>query len=330
MEINNKLKINEYVSIAQLKRKIKAYLVDQGNSDFKPSIFAQGLIVCLVMVLEELIADCLKDINKEKSGLYTINQLIISNLFNSSDKYNFASKYIKKYSPVLRYHESIFFNINKVINNLEDKHGSKLMIDSEAKNIICYIILSLQYDIVGLSVNMVKYANRKTLNINVLEIVCSYIISNDISNKIKLKLDSINISNNDIDNEESEGVSDVEVEDKVEIDNKDKEEDNKDKEEDNKDNEEDNKDNEEDNKDNEDEVDNNQDIKNNLANNEISNDIKQEVKKSKDKKNAETKLENLNNSINLSSNKIIKETKEDDKLSNENTDKSKKNKSKSK
>ena len=82
MEINNKLKINEYVSIAQLKRKLKAYLAEQGNSDFKPSIFAQGLIVCLVMVLEELVADCLKNVNKEKSGLYTINQLILSNLFN--------------------------------------------------------------------------------------------------------------------------------------------------------------------------------------------------------------------------------------------------------
>ena len=212
MEINNKLKINEYVSIAQLKRKLKAYLVEQGNSDFKPSIFAQGLVVCLVMVLEELVADCLKNVNKEKSGLYTLNQLILSNLFNSSDKYDFASKYMKKYSSVLRYHDSVFFNINKVINNLEDKHGSKLMIDSDAKNIICYIILSLQYDIVGLSVNMVKYANRKTLNINVLEIVCLYIISNDLSNKIKLKLDSINISNNDEADDDIEGDVEEEVE----------------------------------------------------------------------------------------------------------------------
>lgn len=193
MEINNNLKINEYVSIAQLKRKLKAYLAEQGNSDFKPSIFAKGLIVSLVMVLEELLADCLKSVNKEKSGLYTINQLILSNLLSNTDKYEFASKYMRKYSSTLRYHESIFFNFNKVITNLEDKHGSKLMVDAEAKNIIGYIIVSLQYDIVGLAVNMVKYAGRKTLNINVLDIVCSYILSNDISNKIKLKLDSINI-----------------------------------------------------------------------------------------------------------------------------------------
>jgi len=195
MEINNNLKIKEYVSIAQLKRKLKAYLAEQGNSDFKPSIFAQGLIVSLVMVLEELVSDCLKSVSKEKSGLYTINQLILSNLFASTEKYEFVSRYMKKYSSTLRYHESIFFNFNKVVSNLEDKHGSKLMVDMEAKNIIAYIILSLQYDVVSLAVSMVKYAGRKTLNTNVLDIVCSYILSNDISSKIRLKLDSINIPN---------------------------------------------------------------------------------------------------------------------------------------
>lgn len=216
MEINNNLKINEYVSIAQLKRKLKAYLAEQGNSDFKPSIFAKGLIVSLVMVLEELVGDCLKSVNKEKSGLYTIDQLVLTNLFGSSDKYEFVSRYMRKYSSTLRYHESIFFNFNKVITNLEDKHGSKLMVGMEAKNIIAYIILSIQYDIIELSVSMVKYAGRKTLNINVLEIVCGYILSNDISNKIKLKLDSINISNGggdeDVDEEDSDENSETKLE----------------------------------------------------------------------------------------------------------------------
>ena len=217
MEINNKLKINEYVSLAQLKRKLKVYLAEQGNSGFKPSIFAQGLVVSLVMVLEELVGDCLKSVSKEKSGLYTINQLILSNLFGTSDKYDFVSRYMKKYSTTLRYHESVFFNISKVIGNLEDKHGSKLMIDTEAKNIICYIILSLQYDIVELSVNMVKYAGRKTLNTNVLDIVCSYILSKEISNKIKLKLDSINISTNEeVDEAETEETDETEEIEEIE------------------------------------------------------------------------------------------------------------------
>ena len=109
------------------------YLSEQGNSDFKPSIFAQGLIISLVMVLEELVSDCLKNVNKDKTGLYTINQLILSNLLNTSDKYDFVSKYMKKYSSMLKYHDSVFFNINKVITNLEDKHGSKLMIESDKR-----------------------------------------------------------------------------------------------------------------------------------------------------------------------------------------------------
>ena len=65
--------------------------------------------------------------------------LILSNLLASSDKYEFTLKYMRKYSSSLRYHESIFFNFNKVITNLEDKLGSKLMVDAEAKNIIAYI-----------------------------------------------------------------------------------------------------------------------------------------------------------------------------------------------
>ena len=184
MDCVNKLKINEYVSIAQLKKKLKIYLLNQGNSEFKPSIFAQGLIVSLVIILEEIVLDCLKNVLKEKSGLYTLNSLILNNLLYETDKYGFVLKYMRKYSSIVKYHDAVFFNIYKVFDNLENKHGSKLMIDSESKNIISYIILCLQYDIVNLSVNMIKYSNRKTLNIPVLDVVCTYILSIDISNKI--------------------------------------------------------------------------------------------------------------------------------------------------
>ena len=196
MDCSNKLDIKEYVSINQLKRKIKGYLIEQGNSEFKPSVFAQGLVLSLVMVLEELVTDCVKNVTKDKTGLYTITGLVLKNLLYETDKYNFALKYLRKYSSVTRYHESVFFNIHKVMDNLETKLGSKLMIDTEPKNMICYLILSLQYDILELSVKMVKYSNRKTLNNSVLEIVYSYMLSDDISSKIKLKLDSYNIVNN--------------------------------------------------------------------------------------------------------------------------------------
>ena len=213
MEINNKLKINEYVILCQLKRKLKAHLVDQGYSEFKTSVFAQGLIISLVMVLEELILDCLKNVTKDKTGLYTINTLILKSVLYESDKFSFCLKYLRKYNSVIKYHDSVFFNIKKVMDNLELKHGSKLMIDSESNNMICYMILGLQYDLIDLSLKMVKYANRKTLNNLVLEICCQYIMSNDFSSKIKLKLDSVNISNDDdIDEAETE----IEVDDDIE------------------------------------------------------------------------------------------------------------------
>ena len=216
MEINNKLKINEYVSVSQLKRKLKIYLVEQGYSEFKTSVFAQGLIISLVIVLEELISDCLKSVKKDNSGLYTINSLILKNVLYETDKYSFCLKYLRKYNNVIKYHDSVLFNIKKVMDNLEIKHGSKLMIDSESKNMICYMILGLQYDLIELSLKMVKYANRKTLNNLVLEIVCQYLMSDDFSSKIKLKLDSVNLSNNtdEIDDveeiEESLVIDDVE------------------------------------------------------------------------------------------------------------------------
>ena len=199
MECSNKLKINEYVSVSQLKKKLKLYLCDQGYSEFKLSVFHTGLILSLVMVLEEIVSDCLKNVSKDKTGLYTINSLILKNLLLENDKYDFCLRNMKKYNNVIKYHESVFFNIKKVMDGLETKHGSKLMIDSESKNMICYIILGLQYEIIDLSVKMVKYANRKTLNNQVLEIVCVHMLNNELSSKIKLKLDSCIISNDDDD-----------------------------------------------------------------------------------------------------------------------------------
>jgi len=204
MDCSNKLKINEYVSINQLKKKLKTYLTEQGYSEFKPSVFAQGLVITLVMVLEEMVSDCIKNVTKDKTGLYTINSLVLKNLLSESDKYNFTSKYLKKYSSTIKYHESVFFNIKKVMDNLEIKHGSKLMIDTESKNLISYLILGLQYDLIDLALKIVKYSNRKTLNAQVLEVICSFMLSDEITSKIKLRLDSYNVSNNDNDDDEDE------------------------------------------------------------------------------------------------------------------------------
>jgi len=216
MDSLNKLKINEYVSINQLKKKLKSYLKEQGYSEFKPSIFAKGLVITLVMILEEIISDCLKNTTKDKTGLYTINTLILRSLLNESDKYSFVFKFLRKYNNIVRYHESIFFNIKKVMDNLETKHGSKLMIDSESRNLICFLLLNLQYDIVDLALKFVKYANRKTLNNQVLDVISNYMLSDDLSCKIKLKLDSSNIDTNNEEDDDEDDEDDDQVEVEVE------------------------------------------------------------------------------------------------------------------
>lgn len=218
--VNNKLKITEYVSLSQLKKKFKLHLKDIGYSEFKPSFFSQCLIITLVGILEEIISDCLKDVTKHDiNGLYIISPLILKNSINELNKYDFCLKYLKKYNTIIKFHDGIFFNIRKVIDSLESKFGSKLMIDSEARNIISYIILSLQYDIIELSLMMVKYSNKRTLNKSVLLLILNYFVPEELSSKIKLKLDSQDVDiNNDLENDLENDLDTVE-DDNIETDN---------------------------------------------------------------------------------------------------------------
>ena len=44
------------------------------------------------------------------------------------------------------------------MDNLETKHGLKLMIEADTKNMISYILLSLQYEIIEWGLKFVKFA----------------------------------------------------------------------------------------------------------------------------------------------------------------------------
>jgi len=191
-KVTSKSKLSDIVSVAQLKKKFKAYLVDQEHSDFKSSVFPRNLIFVLIMILEELTSDSLEYIVKnETNGLYVINKNMLDMVISKSNKYDCVQKYLKKYNSTIKYHDSIFFNIKKVFDNLESKYGSKLMIDSECKNFLSFLLLSLQYEFSDLAIKFVDYANRKTLNKEVLFRVYSSYLDKTISSKIKLKLDSM-------------------------------------------------------------------------------------------------------------------------------------------
>jgi hypothetical protein len=56
-KVTNSLNMSEYVSNAQLKKKIKSYLNDINCSDFKLSSFSKGLVLSLVTILEDFIME---------------------------------------------------------------------------------------------------------------------------------------------------------------------------------------------------------------------------------------------------------------------------------
>ena len=183
-------KMTDYCSVSQIKKRLKNYLKDTNCSEYKINNFGQSLVLTLVSILEELIMDSLQYVSKhDKTGLYSINILILRLLVNESSKYNFTLKYLKKFEQKLSYHDSLFFNMKKVLDLLEKNLGDKLMLEIEAKNFISYILLSIQYEITELGLLLVKYSKKKTLSKNTLINCINFMLDDSITGKIKLKLD---------------------------------------------------------------------------------------------------------------------------------------------
>ena len=103
-KVTSKSKLSDIVSVAQLKKKFKAYLVDQEYSDFKSSVFPRNLIFVLIMILEELTSDSLEYIVKnETNGLYVIEKRMLDMVIFKSNKYDCVQKYLKKYNNTIKY-----------------------------------------------------------------------------------------------------------------------------------------------------------------------------------------------------------------------------------
>jgi len=211
MEKSNNFKLTEYCSIAQLKRKFKSYLEEINYKEFKLNNFPQCLVVSLMIVAEECITDCLKYLVKnEQNGLYVLDDKVLRLMLSETSKYDFLLKYKSKYSSSIRYNDSLFFNLSKYLGNLETKYGEKLMVDVEAKNRLCYYLIALQYEITSLSLMIVKYSNRKTLNKTVLLNCCLFLLDAELKCKIKLKLDSFGSDKENDEEDEKEDEEDEE------------------------------------------------------------------------------------------------------------------------
>jgi len=203
-EVSNTQKMTNIVVLSHVKRRIKAYFVDKNSTKINLSMFPQYLIISLITVLEDILTDSLKYVVKnEVNGLYVIDMLVLGNVLNANTKYNFFNKYTKQYSNI-QYEDNLFFNLTKVLSKLESKHGDKLMISTEVKKYISYLLVSLQYDICDLSQKFLRSNDRVTMSKNILLLTNEYILGEEINTKIKLKLDCIIESKTD----EKEDTSD--------------------------------------------------------------------------------------------------------------------------
>jgi hypothetical protein len=210
---NKDFKISDYTVISQLKKKLKNYLSDMDCANFKISKFGHGIVLSMVFLLDEIFNDCIKLLEKDNTGLYIINKLVFNNCINS-EKYDFFLQYTRKYSTTIRYKDSLLFNYDKALTHLESIHGEKIMIESDTKNKIAYLLLSLQYDLISLCISVTKLSGRKTLGIKSLLVGLKHIVKNDdFFAKINIKLDSITIDNNEK-NKNDKDLNDKDLNDK--------------------------------------------------------------------------------------------------------------------
>ena len=193
-KLTNNVKITDYAPLSQMKKKIKQFLTDKGCEDIRLDNFSQNLAVSMVHILDELATDSLKYVTKHQlNGLYVVNKLMIDSTIAEFDKYHFCYKYIKKFNPIVRYEDSLLFNLSKVLAGFELINGNKLTFDAESRNFISFIMLSFQYDILELSVTILSYGSKKTMTKSLIVSCLKYILNNEISNRIDLKLDSLQI-----------------------------------------------------------------------------------------------------------------------------------------
>jgi hypothetical protein len=184
--------INNYCSLSQVKRKLKSHLCDTSHENLKINNFSQSIVFTLVDILDELINDSLKYVLKNDiTGLYKLNTVVIKLVINEMPKYNICLKYLPKFSTSINYQDLLLFNYKKTLLNIENKLGNKLMIEHPTLNLISYLLLSIQYDLINLSVLFVEYSKKKTLSKNTLLCSMKSLLDDELSSKIKLKLDCV-------------------------------------------------------------------------------------------------------------------------------------------
>lgn len=202
-KVISNLNFNDFGSKALMKKKLKIYLEEKELFNFKVSNYPMLISLSLVMFLEELFTDCITYIEKnDKNGLYVIESKYLVMVF---EKYDFIQKYLKKYNSQIKYDGNLLFNVNKVYKNLEYKVGDKIMVDNETKNILNYLLVCIQYDLINLSIVIITYSGKKTFNKQLfLSSLNYFFVDNDFIKKVNLKLDCYEAEMKQSNDEETE------------------------------------------------------------------------------------------------------------------------------
>lgn len=154
--------LNNYCTLSQVKRKLKSYLCDISHEYIKINNYGQSIVFTLVDMFNEIITDSLKYVSKNDiTGLYKLNTVIVKLVINEMSKYHFLLKYLPKFNTSINYQDLLLFNYKKTLQFIESKLGNKLMIEFSTLNLISYLLLSLQYDLINLSVLFVDYSKKK-------------------------------------------------------------------------------------------------------------------------------------------------------------------------
>lgn len=186
------ISINNFCTLSQVKKKLKSHLCDTSHEYLKINNYGQSIVFSLVDIFNEIITDSLKYVSKNDiTGLYKLNSVIVKLVINEMSKYHFLLKYFPKFNTSINYQDLLLFNYKKTLQFIENKLGNKLMIEYSTLNLISYLLLSLQYDLINLSVLFVEYSKKKTLSKNTLLHSVYSFLDEELSSKIKLKLDCV-------------------------------------------------------------------------------------------------------------------------------------------
>ena len=174
-------------SISMLKKKFRVFLNDNDKLNLKMNEAPQQLTHCLILIAEKLLLKCVEKEQPEKNneGVYNVKEQILRIILYD---YVFFEKYNKQYNRLVNY--TPFVLMAPIYAAFEEKHGNKLFICKETKNLLNYILCCIQNETILLSCEILNYAKRKTFTADLIVLSLTQIIQNDeIMGLIKLKLD---------------------------------------------------------------------------------------------------------------------------------------------